>query len=75
MREEPGAWKPVSRRAGENLGLLVMDRSGKDFGTRTALSHEGLLLLLLSGSRGELPPLWFLKTSAGSQRSLLLFCG
>ena len=44
MREEPGAWKPVSRRAGKNLGLLVMDRSGKDFGTRTALSHEGLLL-------------------------------
>lgn len=44
MREEPGAWKPVSRRAGENLGLLVMDGSRKDFGTRTAPSHEGLLL-------------------------------
>lgn len=41
----------------------------------SAVSRGFASLLLLSGSRGELPPLWFLKTSAGSQRSLLLFCG
>ena len=76
MREEPGAWKPVSRRgwwkprtAGDRWGEEALWRENR------AVSWGFASLLLLSGSRGEIPPLWFLKTSAGSQCSLMLFYG